>query len=200
MTAITFVALGTSLPDMFASRAATVASSSADAAITNITGSNSVNVFLGLGLPWFIASVYWAAVGETDEWISRVSRGGVAGRKNTKKTKTAMCSCHIDCPPYFRPARPLNALLRFLFCFSQVPSCLRAEYSGAFFYVPAGELGFSVIIFSVCCVTALGSLMVQRVKHGAELGGPYAKPLAGFFCGLWFFYILMSSLKSYGHI
>jgi len=30
-------------------------------AIGNITGSNSVNVFLGLGLPWLIASIYhWA--------------------------------------------------------------------------------------------------------------------------------------------
>lgn len=30
----------------------------ADAAIGNITGSNSVNVFLGLGLPWVIAAQY----------------------------------------------------------------------------------------------------------------------------------------------
>lgn len=30
----------------------------ADNAIGNITGSNSVNVFLGLGLPWLIASIY----------------------------------------------------------------------------------------------------------------------------------------------
>ena len=30
----------------------------ADAAIGNITGSNSVNVFLGLGIPWVIATLY----------------------------------------------------------------------------------------------------------------------------------------------
>lgn len=35
-------------------------SDSADSAIGNITGSNSVNVFLGLGLPWVIASTYWS--------------------------------------------------------------------------------------------------------------------------------------------
>ena len=29
--------------------------------IGNITGSNSVNVFLGLGLPWCIASIYWVS-------------------------------------------------------------------------------------------------------------------------------------------
>ncbi|KRY17762.1 Sodium/calcium exchanger 1, partial [Trichinella patagoniensis] len=64
VTAITFVALGTSLPDTFASRLAALQDKTADNAIGNINGSNSVNVFLGLGLPWFIASVYWAARGE----------------------------------------------------------------------------------------------------------------------------------------
>ena len=59
VTAITFVALGTSLPDTFASMTAATGSESADAAIGNITGSNSVNVFLGLGLPWVIATMYW---------------------------------------------------------------------------------------------------------------------------------------------
>ena len=63
ITAITFVALGTSLPDTFASMAAAKADAFADAAVGNVTGSNSVNVFLGLGLPWVIASHYYAAVG-----------------------------------------------------------------------------------------------------------------------------------------
>jgi solute carrier family 8 (sodium/calcium exchanger) len=56
ITAITFVALGTSLPDTFASMAAATADKYADAAVGNVTGSNSVNVFLGLGLPWVIAT------------------------------------------------------------------------------------------------------------------------------------------------
>ena len=63
VTAITFVALGTSLPDTFASKAAAVGEKYADNAIGNITGSNSVNVFLGLGLPWLIASIYHAVMG-----------------------------------------------------------------------------------------------------------------------------------------
>lgn len=58
VTAITFVAIGTSLPDTFASVKAARESGSADAAVGNITGSNSVNVFLGLGLPWVIGVVY----------------------------------------------------------------------------------------------------------------------------------------------
>lgn len=58
ITAITFVALGTSLPDTFASMAAAQAEKYADSAVGNVTGSNSVNVFLGLGLPWVIAVIW----------------------------------------------------------------------------------------------------------------------------------------------
>ena len=58
VTAITFVAMGTSLPDTFASMTAAKTSKYADSAIGNVTGSNSVNVFLGLGLPWVIAAHY----------------------------------------------------------------------------------------------------------------------------------------------
>ena len=49
MTAIKFLALGTSLPDTFVSKVAIVQDKYADAAIGNVTGSNSVSVFLGLG-------------------------------------------------------------------------------------------------------------------------------------------------------
>merc|ERR1719411_91288 len=58
--ALSIVALGTSMPDTFASITATKLAPDADAAIGNITGSNSVNVFLGLGLPWVIATLYHA--------------------------------------------------------------------------------------------------------------------------------------------
>lgn len=58
VNAITFVALGTSLPDTFASMLAARGDTYADASVGNVTGSNSVNVFLGLGLPWVIASLY----------------------------------------------------------------------------------------------------------------------------------------------
>jgi len=71
ITAITFVALGTSLPDTFASKTAATQDPFADASITNITGSNSVNVFLGLGLPWTVASLYWTINGPSEEWTRR---------------------------------------------------------------------------------------------------------------------------------
>ena len=63
VTAITFVALGTSLPDTFASKIAAKNEKTADNAIGNVTGSNSVNVFLGLGLPWVVATIYWQLKG-----------------------------------------------------------------------------------------------------------------------------------------
>jgi len=59
VTGITLVAMGTSLPDTFASQTAARQSDNADSAIGNVTGSNSVNVFLGMGLPWLIATIYW---------------------------------------------------------------------------------------------------------------------------------------------
>jgi len=71
ITAITFVALGTSLPDLLASKQAAVELKTADASIGNVTGSNSVNVFFGLGLPWLIGAVVWRVKGATDEWKAR---------------------------------------------------------------------------------------------------------------------------------
>lgn len=71
ITAITFVALGTSLPDAFASKTAAVNDDNADASIGNVTGSNAVNVFLGLGLPWLIASIYWEVMGPNELWKSK---------------------------------------------------------------------------------------------------------------------------------
>ncbi|CAI4229588.1 unnamed protein product [Auanema sp. JU1783] len=67
VTAITLVAIGTSLPDTFASKIAAENDATADNAVGNVTGSNSVNVFLGLGLPWLVASIYWTAKGEPFE-------------------------------------------------------------------------------------------------------------------------------------
>nr|CAD2163668.1 unnamed protein product [Meloidogyne enterolobii] len=58
VTAITLVAMGTSLPDTFASKTAAIQDKTADSSIGNVTGSNAVNVFLGIGLAWAIAAVY----------------------------------------------------------------------------------------------------------------------------------------------
>lgn len=89
VTAITFVALGTSVPgtfgprageedclvcliigavlepgefdlvsDTWASKIAATQDKYADSSIGNVTGSNGVNVFLGIGIAWTLAAVY----------------------------------------------------------------------------------------------------------------------------------------------
>ncbi|XP_072166880.1 sodium/calcium exchanger 1-like [Diadema setosum] len=65
VTAISFVALGTSVPDTFASKTAAVGDKYADASVGNVTGSNAVNVFLGIGVAWTIAAIYHAANNQT---------------------------------------------------------------------------------------------------------------------------------------
>ncbi|KAG9265862.1 solute carrier family 8 member 4a [Astyanax mexicanus] len=64
VTAVVFVALGTSVPDTFASKVAAIQDQYADASIGNVTGSNAVNVFLGIGVAWTIAAVYWNSKGQ----------------------------------------------------------------------------------------------------------------------------------------
>ena len=60
VTAISFVALGTSVPDTFASKVAAINDEYADSSVGNVTGSNAVNVFLGIGIAWTIAAfVHW---------------------------------------------------------------------------------------------------------------------------------------------
>lgn len=63
VTAISFVALGTSVPDTFASKVAATNDRYADSSIGNVTGSNAVNVFLGIGIAWSMAAIYHAANG-----------------------------------------------------------------------------------------------------------------------------------------
>ncbi|XP_069568411.1 sodium/calcium exchanger 1b isoform X2 [Brachyistius frenatus] len=63
VTAVVFVALGTSVPDTFASKVAAIQDQYADASIGNVTGSNAVNVFLGIGVAWSIAAIYHQSQG-----------------------------------------------------------------------------------------------------------------------------------------
>merc|ERR1719429_424633 len=64
VNAIAFVALGTSVPDTFASKTAAIEDETADNSVGNVTGSNAVNVFLGIGIAWSLAAIYWESQGE----------------------------------------------------------------------------------------------------------------------------------------
>ncbi|KAJ7977576.1 magnesium/proton exchanger [Quillaja saponaria] len=56
--AFTALASGTSWPDLVASKIAAERQITADSAIANITCSNSVNIYVGIGVPWLINTIY----------------------------------------------------------------------------------------------------------------------------------------------
>ncbi|XP_021907022.1 magnesium/proton exchanger isoform X2 [Carica papaya] len=56
--AFTALACGTSWPDLVASKIAVERQITADSAIANITCSNSVNIYVGIGVPWLINTLY----------------------------------------------------------------------------------------------------------------------------------------------
>jgi len=99
-----------------------------------VTGSNSVNVFLGLGVPWLIATFYESTID---------------GSKG--------------------------------------------------YFVPAGSLGFSVVVFIICAVLCIICLLVRRCKVGGELGGSRNGRMMSliFLVSLWLLYIIMSVLQAY---
>ncbi|XP_023833537.2 sodium/calcium exchanger 1-like [Salvelinus sp. IW2-2015] len=136
VTAVVFVALGTSIPDTFASKVAATQDQHADASVGNVTGSNAVNVFLGIGVAWSVAAVYW----------------NVQGKE---------------------------------------------------FRVDPGSLAFSVTLFTSFAFICMGVLLFRRRPSiGGELGGPRTARIITslLFLGLWFLYVLFSSLEAYCHI
>ncbi|XP_067101798.1 LOW QUALITY PROTEIN: sodium/calcium exchanger 2-like [Osmerus mordax] len=136
VTAVVFVALGTSIPDTFASKVAATQDQHADASVGNVTGSNAVNVFLGIGVAWSLAAVYWRTKGKP-------------------------------------------------------------------FLVDPGSLAFSVTLFTIFAFVSMGVLLFRRRPSiGGELGGPRGARIVTslLFLGLWFLYILFSSLEAYCHV
>jgi solute carrier family 8 (sodium/calcium exchanger) len=161
ITAITIVALGTSLPDTFASMAAAKMDDCADNCIGNVTGSNSVNVFLGLGIQWCVGAVYWHLYYEDrrEDWENKVFGD------DTYKGHGYIAQT--------------------------VPQ-------GRFVY-PAGELGFSVAVFSGLAITCVAFLALRRNLFGAELGGPDGpKKVSTLVCiSFWGTYLGASILQTY---
>ena len=59
------VLISFSSPDTFASKTAAIEDETADNSVGNVTGSNAVNVFLGIGIAWTMAAIYWESQGKT---------------------------------------------------------------------------------------------------------------------------------------
>jgi solute carrier family 8 (sodium/calcium exchanger) len=194
ITAITFVALGTSLPDTFASKTAAEMDPYADNSIGNVTGSNSVNVFLGCGLAWTLGAIYWAVQPfDYDEAQMKIAYG-----------PTGVLPLPGD------GAKPLDY---WIYDFNQktddqktnilkIMDCKPNEAckSGSTpFMVPSGSLWFNLVIFASMALIALAHLYARRRKFGGELGGPKGGFLGQRMSGAllasqWLFYIIASSL------
>ena len=73
--------------------------------------------------------------------------------------------------------------------------------SGAF-VVESGDLGLSVIVFTLCAVATISLILVRRKMGRQELGGNKMGAIgsASFLVMLWFIYIIVSCLATYGFI
>ena len=78
-------------------------------------------------------------------------------------------------------------------------------FQGSAFKVSAGDLGFSVTIYTITAICAVTLLMLRRsfaIFGNAELGGnvPMKYVSAVILVFLWFTYVTLSSLQAYGVI
>ena len=74
VTAITLVTFGTSQIDLFATKISAINDPTADNSIGNVVAANAIGVFLGLGGPWLVASLYWQFV-DPREGFSQFFKG-----------------------------------------------------------------------------------------------------------------------------
>ncbi|CAK0836566.1 unnamed protein product [Prorocentrum cordatum] len=188
--AITFVALGTSLPDTFASKTAAIQDPIADNSIGNVTGSNSVNVFLGLGL----------SRGRENS-INADFRSSARSSLDRRRAPLA-----APAAPRADPGGPRGAPKAFARAAVFVPrsswsvAALYWESEGGEFRVDAGSLGPMVAVFCGCAFCCIALLLARRWVLGAELGGPVllARMSSAFLVCLWVGYIVASVLIESG--
>lgn len=67
------------------------------------------------------------------------------------------------------------------------------------YYVPAGSLGFSVVVFCSCAIVCICVLLARRCIVGGELGGSAQGRLmsCSFLCFLWITYVVISIMQVY---
>ena len=128
-----------------------------------------MNVFLGLGLPWVIATIY--SLGFTAD------KGPLSGSDTVSWTADKQA--------------------KFEFRFGETAPAANAELKG--YYVPAGSLGFSVVVFIIVAITCVIILLLRRKIVGGELGGSQTGRIVScaFLCFLWLIYVIMSTLQAY---
>ncbi|CAL9093894.1 unnamed protein product [Musa textilis] len=87
--AFTALASGTSWPDLVASKIAAERQITADSAIANIICSNSVNIYIGIGIPWLIDTTYNVFVYQQPLYIQNA--GGLSFSLLVFFTTSAAC-------------------------------------------------------------------------------------------------------------
>uniref|UniRef100_A0A0M3IBA4 Na_Ca_ex domain-containing protein n=1 Tax=Ascaris lumbricoides TaxID=6252 RepID=A0A0M3IBA4_ASCLU len=175
------------LSDTFASRTAALQDQWADSSIGNVTGSNAVNVFLGIGIGWrdyegsgslsnyFILSDTFASrtAALQDQWADS-SIGNVTGS---------------------------NAVNVFLgIGIAWAIAAIYHALNGSEFHVHAGSLAFSVTMFLIGSTLCIFILQYRRFSYiKGELGGPLKMKIfsALIFICIWILYLLFSTLEAY---
>merc|ERR1712198_636939 len=135
VNAIAFVALGTSVPDTFASKTAAIEDETADASVGNVTGSNAVNVFLGVGIAWTMAAVYSNYNGE----VFRVPVGSLGF------SVTVFC---------------IEALLAILILLARRSPVVGGELGGPKFFK---TISSSIFVFFWCFYVLISALEAYKV-------------------------------------
>jgi solute carrier family 8 (sodium/calcium exchanger) len=81
-----------------------------------------------------------------------------------------------------------------------IPWVLATFWKGGAYQVPAGDLAYSVIVYTSCAIACIALLLLRRldVFGGAELGGSTMakRGCAVFLFGLWTTYVGLSAYKS----
>jgi len=202
ITGIFLVALGTSLPDTFASLLAIKSDENADNAVGNVTGSNSVNVFLGLGMPWLAATMYWALEWTDDSLKACSDITTCTGEENFVRHRWLSTFQGTTGADYAERPPDYRLLTRYVRDKGEEAIKSQAAFlpeygGGGGFVVIGGKLGFNTFLFSVLCIVAFGCLIINNCRIGHEAaGGPMGnKIIAGIYLTCWAIFIIVGSIN-----
>ena len=215
ITAITYVALGTSLPDTFASRHACIADDDADGSLTNITGApcacaNGSELLPGITSHSTCArrkllrssAEAQAARCPLHGQIKDVYLCGGAYLMSSCETQHARCNAVVACVPAltaccFAGSNAVNVYLGL-----GIPWLIAAAYylaKGQDFAVASDGITFGLILYLSAAAVALVLLWLKRRYAGGELGGkgPLSRfSFAAAMVGMWLVYIVLASYDS----